>query len=204
MSLWNPYHRTSSPGFSPLFRMLDDFDKYTQSAFGGNNLFPAASSMSSRMVSFSPKFDITEHDNHYLLQGELPGVPQENIAIEFTDPHTMVIRGHVQHERTEANMARLEAGKEQGRIESAEGEKGDSETASESHRQQEEGDKKEEKNEPKAKYWLTERSYGEFSRVFSFPKSVNQDAVEAKLENGLLNIMVPKEEKKAGRKIEIK
>ncbi|KAK4158926.1 30 kDa heat shock protein [Cladorrhinum sp. PSN259] len=204
MSPWNPYHNTSSPGFSPLFRLLDDFDKYTQSAFGGNNLFPA-SSMSSRMGSFSPKFDITEHENHYLLQGELPGVPQENIVIEFTDPHTMLIRGHVQHERTEgdASMARLEAGKEQGRIESAEGEKGNSETAVESHRQHEEGNKKGESSKPKAKYWLSERSYGEFSRVFSFPKGVNQDTVEAKLENGLLNIMVPKVEKKGGRKIEI-
>jgi HSP20 family molecular chaperone IbpA len=200
MSLWNPRHNMNAPGFSSLFRMLDDFDKYAQDPIGGNDAlgFPGSEGT---MRSFTPKFDITEHEKHYQLQGELPGVPQKNIIVEFTDPQTMVIRGHVQHERTEGepSMApkRLVGGKEQGRVESGEKKEGETAVA-----KQEEGEKKSEK--PKAKYWLSERSYGEFSRVFNFPKAVDQDGVQAKLENGVLNVMVPKVEKKGARKIEIK
>jgi HSP20 family protein len=196
MSLWNTRHNTA-PGFSSLFRLLDDFDRYAQGPMGET---------AGALHSFNPRFDITEHEKNYLLQGELPGVPPENVVIEFTDPQTMVIRGHAKHERTEGDPSmapkKLEAGKEQGKIES--GEAKQSETAM---TEQKEGEKKAEKKEdakPKAKYWLSERSYGEFSRVFSFPSAVDQDGVQAKLEHGVLSISVPKMEKKGTRKIEIK
>lgn len=204
MSLFAPRHNMNAPGFSSLFRMLDDFDKYAQSAFNADSaLFPSAA-----RGAFSPKFDITEHEKHYLLQGELPGVPQENIIIEFTDPQTMVIRGHAEHVRTEGDPSmapasmRLEGAKEQGKIESsnAEGKQPEGETT-----MVKQDEKKESNNKkPKAKYWLSERSFGEFSRVFNFPAGVNQDGVEAKLEHGVLNIMVPKVEKKGSKRIEIK
>ncbi|KAK4452267.1 putative heat shock protein [Podospora aff. communis PSN243] len=192
MSLWNTRH--NAPGFSSLFRMLDDFDRYAQGAM---------TETGGALRSFNPKFDITEHDKNYLLQGELPGVPRENVVIEFTDPQTLVIRGHAKHERTEGDPSmapkKIEAGKEPAKIESGKG--GETAVAAQ------EGEKKVEKKEdakPKAKYWLSERSYGEFSRVFSFPTAVDQDGVQAKLEHGVLNITVPKVEKKGAKKIEIK
>lgn len=47
----------------------------------------------------------------------------------------------------------------------------------------------------------TERRYGKFARVFSLPKNVNPDAIEAKFENGVLEIVLPKEEKSTSKKI---
>ena len=187
--------------------MLDDFDKYAQSAFGSDlDVFPSGS-----MRSFSPKFDITEHEKHYLLQGELPGVPQENITIEFTDPQTIVIRGHAENARTEGDPSlvpqsmRLEGKeKEPAKIENGEAKDGNANDNTAMAQQTENKDNNKNNNKPKAKYWRSERSFGEFSRVFSFPTGVNQDAVEAKLEHGVLNIIVPKVEKKGGKKIEIK
>jgi len=55
----------------------------------------------------------------------------------------------------------------------------------------------------KAKYWLTERSVGEFSRNFSFPSPVDQDAISAKFKDGILNIVVPKSKKHENRRIHI-
>ncbi|KAK5651938.1 hypothetical protein OQA88_11480 [Cercophora sp. LCS_1] len=193
-SLWNHRHATTtpgfsshtSPGFSSLFRMLDDFDRYAQDAIGS----PAAQGLR----SFSPKFDVTEHEKNFVLQGELAGVPPENVVIEFTDPQTMVVRGHVEKTRTEGDPAvgRIE-GEEGARIEAPKGEGAA------------EGEKKDTKVETKkAKYWLSERSFGEFSRVFNFPGSVDQEGVTAKFEHGVLNITVPKVEKKGARRIEIK
>ncbi|KAI5815690.1 HSP20-like chaperone [Pyronema omphalodes] len=53
------------------------------------------------------------------------------------------------------------------------------------------------------KYWVSERSVGEFSRCFSFPGLVDIDGVRASLEFGILKVVVPKMEKKIGRRIEI-
>ncbi|WP_408096105.1 Hsp20/alpha crystallin family protein [Peredibacter sp. HCB2-198] len=49
----------------------------------------------------------------------------------------------------------------------------------------------------------SERRYGKFSRVFSLPKNVNPDAIEARFENGVLDLTLPKEEKSQTRKIAI-
>jgi len=45
---------------------------------------------------------------------------------------------------------------------------------------------------PDYKYWVSERSVGQFERRFSFPGRVNQEAVKASLANGILSVIVPK------------
>lgn len=46
-------------------------------------------------------------------------------------------------------------------------------------------------------YYLTERSYGEFTRSFTLPDSADTEHVSADLKNGVLTIVIPK---KAGAK----
>ena len=57
--------------------------------------------------------------------------------------------------------------------------------------------------QPADKYWVSERSIGEFSRTFSFPSPVDQDTVTAGLDNGILNLSIPKAKKKESRRITI-
>ncbi|KAI6778754.1 30 kDa heat shock protein-like protein [Emericellopsis cladophorae] len=42
------------------------------------------------------------------------------------------------------------------------------------------------------KYWVAERSIGEFSRAFNFAHHVNPDGVTAELKSGVLSVHVPK------------
>jgi HSP20 family protein len=49
----------------------------------------------------------------------------------------------------------------------------------------------------------SERRYGKFSRVFNLPQNINTDAIEARFENGVLEIALPKEEKSQSKKIAI-
>lgn len=51
-----------------------------------------------------------------------------------------------------------------------------------------------EKNEENKKFTRKEFSYNSFTRSFSLPENVNADAIEAKYENGILNLSVPKKE----------
>ncbi|MEP1778569.1 Hsp20/alpha crystallin family protein [Reichenbachiella sp.] len=56
-------------------------------------------------------------------------------------------------------------------------------------------EKKEEKN-----FHSVETRYGSFNRSFQLPDNINADKVEAKYEDGLLNIVIPKDEKKTQKK----
>jgi hypothetical protein len=42
------------------------------------------------------------------------------------------------------------------------------------------------------RYWLHERHTGDFERSFTFPTDVKPDEMKARLENGLLEMTVPK------------
>ncbi len=201
MSLWHPRFshtggpassHTGTPGFSSLFRMLDDFERYAGHQLGGAH----------GAVTFSPKFDVAEHEKEYVLEGELPGVAPENVEIEFTDEHTLVVRGHAERKHTEGDRALLEEPRETKKIEGGQGSKKEPAAANAKGAQGSEGSEEAEQ-QPKAKFWLSERSYGEFSRVFSFPSAVDQDTVRARFKDGVLDITVPKAEKRAGKKISI-
>ena len=69
------------------------------------------------------------------------------------------------------------------------------------------GEKKLEKKEDESKtFYRNERQYGDFNRSFQLPELVDATRIEAKYENGILNLSVPKLEpvKPKEQEIEIK
>jgi HSP20 family molecular chaperone IbpA len=157
--------------FAPFFRFLDDYDIHRSSRSHDT------------IRGFAPKFDVRETSDAYLLDGELPGVFQKDIDIEFSDPQTLVIKGHCERE-----YQRPEAG----------------ETAVQKTGDREKGKGKDkDKDKSQHKYWVSERSAGEFHRSFNFPTRVDQDNVKASLKNGILSIVMPKAAPPTGRKIAI-
>ncbi|KAJ5516140.1 hypothetical protein N7527_007700 [Penicillium freii] len=56
---------------------------------------------------------------------------------------------------------------------------------------------------PTHRFWASERSVGEFQRVFSFPTPVDQHNVKASLKHGILSIKVPKTTAATSKKITI-
>jgi len=63
--------------------------------------------------------------------------------------------------------------------------------------------KKEMSADKKAKYQTYERSYGFFQRRFTLPTTVDADKIEARFEDGVLELMFPKTESAKPRKVEI-
>ncbi|KAJ3453867.1 hypothetical protein MRS44_018499 [Fusarium solani] len=162
--------------------------------------------------SWQPKFDIRETGEAYELHGELPGINKENVHIEFTEPQTMLIRGKTKRTYTTGTppTGLIEGTTTSGAItEAGEGAKKASEEVHKSV-PHETGTEATEKEKPKAKepvdkakYWLSERSVGEFSRSFNFPTPVDQESVTASFKDGILNIVVPKAKKQESRRIAI-
>lgn len=57
---------------------------------------------------------------------------------------------------------------------------------------------------PDQVYLRHERGHGSFEKTFRFPSKVNRGGVEARLENGILSIRVPKAEETKPKTIEIR
>ncbi|KAF2178514.1 HSP20-like chaperone [Zopfia rhizophila CBS 207.26] len=182
--------------FSPLFRLMDDYDRATRHTFRH---------IDNSVRSFSPKFDVKELKDAYELHGEFPGIEQKDINIEWTDANTLTVSG-----RTESLVEKGQ--RPQGFIEEGEPNKKDEhyhkptvedEGAAETQvaKKPEQDVAKKEDDAPK--YWVSERSIGEFHRSFTFPAHVDQDAVKASLKNGILSIVVPKAKAPQPRKVNI-
>jgi len=185
------FPRFATGEFAPIFRFLDDYDVHLSSRGGVSSV-----------RSFAPKFDVKEAKDAYHLDGELPGIDQKDIQIEFTDPHTLVIKGRTEREYTSgAPATALEGPQSAGRLEEGtpkkatvedKGAPATTETTVEKAKPQE-----------TSRYWVSERSIGEFHRAFSFPTRVDQDAVKASLKNGILSIVVPKAAASTSKRIDI-
>lgn len=208
--------------FAPMFRLMDDYATHAMSRSGGNNLFGPAFNLNNTLRTFEPRFDVKENREAYELHGELPGIEQKDLTLEFTDANTLSIRGRTETVREEGTRpGAIEGQPEQQKIaEKAETESTAS-NASNYHKATVEDEagaqegavttseapaSQEVTQAPKAdgpKYWVSERSVGSFARSFSFPTRVDQDAVKASLKNGILSIVVPKAAAPTNRRINI-
>ena len=65
------------------------------------------------------------------------------------------------------------------------------------------GERKQKSGTEKDTVLRSEKRFGKFSRAFSLPQNVNTEAIQARFENGVLEIAIPKEEKSQARKITI-
>ena len=210
----NFYNNTNDSSFTPLFRLLDDFDNYSRHQQGGTG---NGHGRRTGLPAWQPKFDVRETADTYELHGELPGLEKEQVNIEFTDPQTLFVRGRVERTYTAgtppaghledgntASGAITEGGEERRNSHQAtvedEADEAEKQVATTTTTE-----KAPEKKQPadKAKYWLTERSIGEFSRSFSFPARVEQEGVTANLKDGILTVTVPKAKKHEARRIAI-
>ena len=203
-----------------MFRLLDQYADFASSKANGYN---------QTVRSFQPRFDVKEEGDQYVLQGEFPGVEQKNINIEFTDANTLSIKGRIERHREEGTRpsAQVKARVEQPSISESEtssyhkvsvedeseptmsGGNPDAtpaetpvETPAESVAETE-TQQATEALKQKSKYWVSERSVGDFSRVFKFPNRIEQESVKASLNNGVLSIVLPKAQIPANKRIEI-
>jgi len=166
--------------------------------------------------AFKPKFDVRELKDSYELYGELPGIEQKDLDIQWSDAQTLAIKGRVetrseQGQKPAETPAVPEVDEEEEDSDyhkpSVEDDFTDDETSTTaskpSEKPAEEAKQVQKPAEETARYWLSERSVGQFSRTFTFPGRVDQDAVKASLKNGILSVVVPKAKIPEPRRINI-
>lgn len=192
--------------FAPIFRLFDEYDRHA---------FRDLDAQMKSVRSFTPKFDVKETQDAYELHGELPGVEQKDVNIEWSDSNTLTVSGRHEHVREEGQrpqgfiengengqQKKIENEKQKEHQPSVEDEDANTQVTKQPSSSQEVSNNNNNQSFQN-KYWVSERSVGEFHRSFAFPARVDQDAVKASLKNGILSVVVPKAKKVEKRKIQI-
>ncbi|ETN39974.1 uncharacterized protein HMPREF1541_06201 [Cyphellophora europaea CBS 101466] len=183
----HPSRKTHQDDLVPFFSLFNDTFNELQrlsdnlpSSKGGSGGF------------FAPNFDVKETPQAYELQGELPGIAQKDITIEFVDENTLTVKGHTEHRREQSNEPT--SGQEQQQVNNSDKAFNDNSKSSSTDLTTTSGANNQQLSKPQTShtYWVSERSVGSFSRSFSFPNQVDREHVKASLKHGILSIVVPK------------
>ena len=104
-----------------------------------------------------PPMDVVEAEDHFVLKADLPGLSEEDVAIEIQDGN-LTISGQrkAEHESSEKGWYRIE------------------------------------------------RSFGSFQRSLSLPEGIDDDAVTANFDRGVLEVRIPKPQERKPRRVAIK
>ncbi len=108
---------------------------------------------------WSPRVDIYELDDAFIVNAELPGVEEDQVEIRI-EGRIMTITGQRPSPSSDAP----------GEI---------------------------------SRYHIMENSYGPFRRDFSLPDDIDKEGITARLQDGLLQIRLPKHTPPPGRQIRI-
>ncbi|KAF3914922.1 hypothetical protein ABW20_dc0108263 [Dactylellina cionopaga] len=170
------------------------------------------------LSSFTPSFDVKETKDSYVLDGELPGITDKSsLDLTFVDDKTLVIKGRIEKNAESGKPTPTTTPTEGAESTDAtatpptnyhaptvEAEEGETSNTSAMTKKTEAAEVEKKAQNNADKYWVRERYVGEFQRAFSFPQTVDHDAVKASLKDGILSVVVPKKNGPDGvRKINI-
>ena len=120
-----------------------------------------------KAVDFSPKINLSEDEKNYYIHADLPGLNKDQVKIELSDDdHILTISGERETVIDNSN--------------------------DEKKAKKEDKKDKENKNKNNKKYTKIECSYGRFERSFSIPENTDVNTIQAKMENGVLEVTLPK------------
>ncbi|KAI9024132.1 HSP20-like chaperone [Hyaloraphidium curvatum] len=177
---------------SPLLCMLSEEPLFNRLPAVFNDAFyEVARPATARLPAIRmPALDVREHEKEYVVEAEVPGVAKKDLDLSFND-NTLVIRGSVESSTTSEPAAAAPSAPTPAEDSAAGSNAEESATSVTTSKP--------------ANFWSSERVFGTFSRSFAFPTAVNAEGIEAKLDQGVLRIRVPKmeERKPEVHKIEI-
>jgi HSP20 family protein len=166
----------SFPSVYPYYyhRPIENLEKQISQAFD-KDVF--------KSVDFSPKINLGEDEKNYYIQADLPGLNKDQVKMELSDDnHFLTISGERETVIDNSNDEK----------EDLKEVKNENEKETEKTNNEENKKENKTKNRNNKKYSKMECSYGRFERSFSIPENTDVNAIQAKLENGVLEVILPK------------
>ena len=84
-SLWDPWSRDVWTPFAEFEHMRRQMDRVFDDAFGRFSLMPPSGVDAERALRYSPRTDLEETDDAYVVSMDLPGVEKEQIDVRLED-----------------------------------------------------------------------------------------------------------------------
>jgi len=138
-----------------------------------------------KTVDFSPKINLSEDEKNYYIHADLPGMKKDQIKMELSnDDRVLTISGE---RETVYDNSKENANENKEAEEAKEAE----ETKETKEAKKDENKKSKENNK---KYTRIECSYGKFERSFSLPDNADINNIQAKMDNGVLEVTINKTE----------
>ncbi|ORX57321.1 HSP20-like chaperone [Piromyces finnis] len=166
-------HRRNRNSFDYAYNTLE---KQLNKIFNDDNKF---------LTDFEPRINLSKDKNNYYIHADLPGMAKDKIKMEVDEERTLTISGERENIYKNNN--------DNSRKEKQENEKEQTSTTTTMDGIEMEEDQKNNNNNNNGhKYSVMECSYGIFSRSFTIPEDGNIDNIQAKMENGVLEIIINK------------
>jgi len=147
-----------------------------------------------KAVDFSPKINLSEDENNYYIHADLPGMNKDQVKMELSDDdRVLTISGERETIIDDSDKnSKKDSNKESNKDSTKD--KNATKDANENKETIKEEQKETNKEENNKKYSRIECSYGKFSRSFSIPENVDINNIQAKMENGVLEVTLKKME----------
>ena len=145
-----------------------------------NQISKAFDSEVFKSIDFSPKINLSEDENNYYIHDDLSRMTKDQVKMElYDDNHVLTISGEREPilDNSDNNY-------------NTDNTKKDNENKS--HKQENSNQEKTEDENNIKKYTKIECSYGKFSRSFTLPENTDINKIQAKMENGVLEVHLPK------------
>ncbi|KAG4105698.1 HSP20-like chaperone [Neocallimastix lanati (nom. inval.)] len=145
-----------------------------------------------KAVDFSPKINLSEDENNYYIHADLPGMNKDQVKMELSDDdRVLTISGERETIIDNSDMnSKIDSNKESNKDSTKD--KNATKDADENKETIKEEQNETNKEENNKKYSRIECSYGKFSRSFSIPENVDINNIQAKMENGVLEVTLEK------------
>ncbi|ORY75262.1 HSP20-like chaperone, partial [Neocallimastix californiae] len=146
------------------------------------------------LVEFNPKINLSEDENNYYIHADLPGMTKDQVKMEINEDRILTISGerksvydNSQNKSENDEMETEDINENNETKEKQETEENEETTESEIKKNKNDDNKNNER-----KYSIIESSYGKFSRSFNIPEDADLENIQAKMENGVLEVIINK------------
>ncbi|KAG4106974.1 HSP20-like chaperone [Neocallimastix lanati (nom. inval.)] len=160
-----------------------------------------------KLVEFNPKINLSEDENNYYIHADLPGMTKDQVKMEINKDRILTISGERKsiYDNSQNKSENDEMETEDINENNEEKEKQETKENEETTESEIKKNKNEDNNNNERKYSIIESSYGKFSRSFNIPEDADLENIQAKMENGVLEVIINKIEppKNQNRTIQI-
>jgi len=183
--LWRPDAFFSGSPWQMMRRMQEDMERMFGDAFSGvGAISPWQGGTSGQgLQTWNPSVDVSEDQNEYTIEVDLPGVRKDDIHVEVQNGQ-VTLRAEMRQESGDGQTG-------------PQGQQGQQNQNQQNQNQQnQQWQQGSQGQQGQRQYLMRERRYGYFSRTFPLPDDVNEDQIRCDFRDGVLTCHMPKSEQK--------